>query len=358
MSGFSGSLLRRMPDSEESPLLPESLPALQSGVSFSELQNSQPDPQRLIPLLFSLWKAERLEVLRGWGGILEPPASLEYSDSACLLPDDLLRFAAKPIQTTLRIATWNVNSIRSRLPNILQWLEAHQPDVIGLQETKTEDSSFPREELEKLGYALEILGQKTYNGVALLSRFPLTEVQKGFQTGYDVENARLISATVRGLRIVNAYVPQGQTVTSDKFRYKLEFLEQFRKELETVPSGQPLLVMGDFNIAPEARDLASSEAMAGMVSFHPDEHAWLQQMQQLGFTDLFREYESGAGHYSWWDYRTRGFERGDGMRIDYILANSVAQQACKSCWIDVEPRTAPKPSDHAPVICELEWTCS
>jgi exodeoxyribonuclease-3 len=347
-----------MPDLKESQLPLEHNSALQSGVVFSELRDSQPDPQRLIPLLFSLWKSERLEVLRSWGGLLEPPILSEYSESNCLLPDDLLRIAAKPVQTTLRIATWNVNSIRSRLPNLLQWFAAHQPDVVGLQETKTEDPFFPREAFENLGYTLATFGQKTYNGVALLSRFPLMEVQKGFQNGYDPENARLISAEVQGLRIINAYVPQGQTVESDKFRYKLEFLEQFRKELEEFPDHQPLLVMGDFNIAPETRDLAAPEAMAGKVSFHPDEHAWLRQVQQLGFTDLFREYESGAGHYSWWDYRTRGFERDEGMRIDYILANSTAQQTCKSCWIDMNPRAALKPSDHAPVICELEWTCS
>ena len=347
-----------MPDLEESQLPLESLPALQSGVLFSELLDSQSDPQQLIPLLFSLWKSERLEVLRSWEGLLEPPILSEYSESNCLLPDDLLRIAAKPVQTTLRIATWNVNSIRSRLPNLLQWFAAHQPDVVGLQETKTEDPFFPREAFENLGYTLATFGQKTYNGVALLSRFPLMEVQKGFQNGYDPENARLISAEVQGLRIINTYVPQGQTVESDKFRYKLEFLEQFRKELKMISGHQPLLVMGDFNIAPEAKDLVAPEIMAGKVSFHPHEHAWLHQMQQLGFTDLFRKYESGAGHYSWWDYRTCGFERGEGMRIDYILANSAAQQACKSCWIDMEPRAALKPSDHAPVICELEWTCS
>ena len=348
-----------MPDPEEFQLPPESLSALQRGVPFSELREaSRHESQRLTSLLFSLWKSERLEVLRSWGGLLEPPVSSKYSEGGCLLPDDLLRLAARPVQTTLRIATWNVNSIRSRLPNILRWLEDHQLDVIGLQETKTEDQFFPSEEFENLGYTLAIYGQKTYNGVALLSRFPLAEVRKGFQNGYDPENARLISAEVQGIRIINAYVPQGQTVESDKFRYKLEFLEQFRKELKMISGSQPLLVMGDFNIAPEARDLASPEAMAGKVSFHPDEHAWLRQVQQLGFEDLFRKYESGDSHYSWWDYRTRGFERGDGMRIDYILANAEARKVCKACWIDVEPRMASKPSDHAPVICELEWVCS
>ncbi len=304
--------------------------------------------------LYRLWRNGSLEVLRNWGGLEQEASTVAYSSRACLLPEDRLRLVAAPAPSSLVIATWNVNSIRSRMTLLLDWLKKREPDVVCLQETKVEDSGFPAWELEQAGYQCVWFGQKTYNGVAILSRQPLEGVKKGFSNSYDAENARLISATLHGIRIYNVYVPQGQSLESEKFYYQLRFLEVLLVELKTTCSPeQPVLMLGDFNIAPEPGDVADPDAMRGRVSFHPNEHARLEQFRKWGLVDLFRKFETREHQFSWWDFRTRGFERGEGLRIDLILASASAATRGRSCHIDIENRAEEKPSDHAPVLCEI-----
>ena len=187
-----------------------------------------------------------------------------------------------------------------------------------------------------------------------MSKEPIKNVQKGFRNGYDPENARLIAATTSGVTLINVYVPQGQTTESDKFKYKLEFLQELKQEITHLnDSKKPFAIMGDFNIAPNAKDVWSEEIMKNKVSFHPREHEQLKEISETGLTDVFRKFNQKPGQFSWWDFRTRGFERGEGMRIDYILANSVLTSSCLKCIIDLSAREQDRPSDHAPVIGEF-----
>ena len=254
----------------------------------------------------------------------------------------------------MKLATWNVNSLKVRLPQVLEWVAAHQPDILCLQETKLEDKSFPRMELEAAGYRAVFAGQKTYNGVAILSRLPLGDVTVGIP-GLADEQQRLIAATADGVRIVCGYFPNGQSVGSDKYAYKLGWIEALtawlREELARHPR---LALLGDYNIAPEARDVHDPEAWAGQVLFSEPERAAFRRLLELGLRDAFRLFEQPEKIYSWWDYRMMAFRRNRGLRIDHILLSGELAKDCTACAVDKEARKAERPSDHAPVMAELK----
>ena len=260
----------------------------------------------------------------------------------------------------MKVATWNVNSIRSRQQIVIDWLQQHQVDVLCLQETKVQDQDFPRSPFEELGYNVYISGQKSYNGVAIFSLKPMTEVSNGFSAvvgdgGADFEQQkRVISAIVDDVRIVNLYVPNGSAIASDKYKYKLSWLETLREYLQTLQKQpQEICVCGDFNIALEDKDIYTSKNREKHIMSSPVERKALNQVLALGFQDAFRKFTAEGEHYSWWDYRAAGFTRNRGWRIDHhYLTKNLYQQATK-CWIDIEPRKLEKPSDHAPVIVEF-----
>jgi exodeoxyribonuclease III len=253
----------------------------------------------------------------------------------------------------LRIATWNVNSLRVRLPQVLGWLERVPVDVLAMQETKLTDPDFPHAEFQARGYQVLCSGQKTYNGVALLSRAPLTGVVTDIP-GFEDPARRVLAASTAALRIVNLYVPNGQTVDSDKYRYKLRWLEALAAWLRTeLESGAPLVVLGDFNIAPEDRDVHDPAAWVGSVHVSEPERAALRRLLGLGLTDVYRCFEQPPETFSWWDYRMGAFRRNLGLRIDLVLARAELAAACTACAIDREPRRAERPSDHAPVIADF-----
>lgn len=254
----------------------------------------------------------------------------------------------------MRIATWNVNSLRVRLPQVLDWLGRHSPDALCLQELKLEDAKFPRAELEAIGYSAAFSGQKTYNGVAILSREPAANIACGI-AGFDDAQRRLISADVNGVRLVSAYVPNGQSVGSDKYRYKLDWLAAFKTWLARELAAHPrLAVLGDYNIAPEDRDVHDPKAWEGQVLVSPRERDAFRRLIGLGFRDSFRLFEQPANSFTWWDYRLNGFKRNLGLRIDHILLSSGLAANCAACSVDLEPRRHERPSDHAPVVAEIE----
>ena len=254
----------------------------------------------------------------------------------------------------MRVTTWNVNSIRSRLERVTDWLGRREPDVVGLQEIKVTDDLFPRDAFESLGYHVETFGQKTYNGVALISKSPPTDLACGFPEGQD-DQARLIAGRFDGTAVVNVYVPNGQDVESEKFPYKLGWLAKLRTFLDGWASpDEPLLLMGDFNIAPDERDLYDPEGWRGKVHFHPDEHKALAHIQAWGLRDLFRDHHEDAGLYSWWDYRQLAFPKNRGLRIDLILGTEAAAARCQGVVIERDERKGKKPSDHAPVTAFLD----
>lgn len=253
----------------------------------------------------------------------------------------------------MKIATWNVNSLRVRLPHVLQWLAAVQPDVLAIQETKTVDEQFPLAELQAAGYSAVFAGQKTYNGVAILNKSPATEVVTDIP-GLDDPQRRILAATIDGVRVVNLYVVNGSEVGSDKYAYKLAWLAKVTAWLQQQAALYPkLVVLGDFNIAPEDRDVHDPVAWGDGILCSPAERAALQAMQALGLSDTFRQFAQPEKSFSWWDYRAAGFRRNHGLRIDLILASQLLAAACLSCVIDREPRTWEKPSDHTPVIAEF-----
>jgi len=255
----------------------------------------------------------------------------------------------------MKIVTWNVNSIRTRLERALACLERHQPDVLCLQEIKCQDEIFPREPFEALGYHVETHGQKTYNGVALISRAPAEDVVRGLPGDGPDAQARLIAATFEGVRVIDVYVPNGSSVESEKFPYKLGWLEQLQAMIaETYAPDDPVLLLGDFNIAPDERDLYAPEVFRGQVHFHPKEHEALARLSDWGFEDLFRTHHQEAGFYSWWDYRQLGFPMNKGLRIDLLLGTAPVVARCTACDIDRDERKGKKPSDHAPVIAVLD----
>jgi exodeoxyribonuclease-3 len=253
----------------------------------------------------------------------------------------------------MKLATWNVNSLSVRLPHLLDWLAQAQPDAIVLQETKLVDEKFPTAELEAAGYHAAFFGQKTYNGVALLSRTAATDVVRNI-AGHGDEQARVIAGTVQGIRVVGAYFPNGQAPGSEKFAYKMGWLDALRGWLKDELARHPQLVlMGDFNIAPEDRDVYDPVAWAGQIHCTDEERAHFQGLVGLGLVDAFRLFEQPAKSWSWWDYRMLAFRKNQGLRIDHILVSEPLRARVVRCEIDKAPRKLERPSDHAPVFVEL-----
>jgi exodeoxyribonuclease III len=253
----------------------------------------------------------------------------------------------------MKIVTWNVNSLNVRLPHVLDWLAANKPDALCLQETKQEDSKFPYEALKEVGYNAIHSGQKTYNGVAIISPHNLDDVHMGIPNFAD-EQKRLIAATINGVRIVCVYIPNGQAVGSDKYAYKLNWLQAFTPWLETeISQHSKLALLGDYNIAPEDIDCHDPAAWVGQVLVSEPERDAFKAFTDLGLEDSFRLFEKGEGQFSWWDYRMAGFRRNLGMRIDHILVTPELSKVSTASYIDKAPRKLERPSDHTPVVLEF-----
>lgn len=253
----------------------------------------------------------------------------------------------------IKISTWNVNSLKVRLPQVLDWLREQQPNILALQETKLTDPDFPTLDIANSGYQVVFAGQKTYNGVAILSRLPASEIITDLP-GIDDPQRRVLGATIGGIRVINLYVPNGQAVGSDKYAYKLAWLEALTGWLGNELVQHPrLIVLGDFNIAPEDRDVHDPAAWAGQVLCSTAERAAFQRLLGLGLTDTFRLFPQETGSFSWWDYRAAAFRRNLGLRIDHILASPALVAVCTACQVDKAPRHLERPSDHTPVIAEF-----
>ncbi len=253
----------------------------------------------------------------------------------------------------MKIATWNVNSLTVRLPQLLDWLGTNPVDAIVLQETKLTDDKFPQAEIEAAGYAAQWFGQKTYNGVALLSRSPASDIRRNIP-GFADAQARVIAGTVAGVRIVGGYFPNGQAPGSDKFEYKMQWLRGLRDWLTDELAAHPnLVLLGDFNIAPEDRDVFDPVAWAGQIHCTPEERDHFAKLLALGLHDAFRLFEQAPKSWSWWDYRNLAFRKNQGLRIDIALVSDVLKPRVLGCVIDKLPRKNERPSDHAPVIVEL-----
>lgn len=253
----------------------------------------------------------------------------------------------------MKIATWNVNSLKVRLGHVLDWLAAEAPDVLALQETKTKDADFPAEAFRDAGFEVSFSGQPTYNGVALIARRPISDVITDIQ-GLDDPQRRVLAATVDGVRICNLYVPNGQSVESDKYQYKLRWLEALRQHVAAELAQHPkCILLGDFNIAPEDRDVHDPEAWRDQVLCSEPERAALKGLLDLGLSDVFRNFAQDEKSFSWWDYRQMAFRRNRGLRIDLILASSPLATSCSASRIDKAPRKLERPSDHTPVVAEF-----
>lgn len=256
----------------------------------------------------------------------------------------------------MKIATWNVNSLRVRLPQVLRWLEEVRPDVLALQEIKQTDEAIGTvvEEIAAAGYDIVANGQKTYNGVALLSRSPITDAVRDL-SDFDDPARRFLSATVNDVRIVNVYIPNGQSLESDKYSYKLEWLRALHSNLRTeLAAHERLIVLGDFNIAPADADVWDPARWANSVLVSEPEREAFVGLLSLGLVDLFRKFDQPEKTFSWWDYRARGFERNAGLRIDLILGTANVADACRAVQVDNNPRSWERPSDHAPVIAQID----
>jgi exodeoxyribonuclease-3 len=254
---------------------------------------------------------------------------------------------------TLKIATWNVNSLRVRLPHVLQWLSHAQPDVLALQETKLQDVDFPHADFQAVGYDVVYSGQKTYNGMAILSRKPGVDIITDIPGLHDPQR-RVLGITIGDIRILNLYVPNGASLISDKYSYKLHWLAQLTAYLASEIIIHPkMIILGDFNIAPFDIDIHNPENVVGQILCSEPERAAYQQILQVGFTDCFRHIHPEAVSYSWWDYRMNAFKRNLGWRIDLILSSQALLANCLTCSIDKEPRGWERPSDHTPVIAEF-----
>ena len=254
----------------------------------------------------------------------------------------------------MKLATWNVNSLKVRLPHVLQWLADNPVDVLCLQETKLTDDKFPAAAIEAAGYQVVFSGQKTYNGVAILSTLPITDVVKNNPL-YQDEQQRILAATIAGVRVVCAYVPNGQSVDSDKYAYKLDWLAALHDWLAEEARNHPnLALLGDYNIAPEDRDVHDPAAWVGQILVSERERAALKRLLDLGLHDAFRLFEQADKSFSWWDYRQLGFQKNKGMRIDHILLSKALAKRCSACVIDRAPRKWEQPSDHAPVFATIE----
>jgi exodeoxyribonuclease-3 len=253
------------------------------------------------------------------------------------------------------LATWNVNSVRARLDRLVAFLGRWSPDVVCLQELKVPDEDFPLEAIHAAGYQAAILGQRTYNGVAILSRVEAGEIQVGFGDGDADQQARFIAATVGGVRVASAYIPNGQVVGSDKWAYKLDWLGRLRAWLDRHTAvDQPLALCGDFNVAPEDRDAARPDEWRDSVLCHEDARRALHGVTSWGLTDAIRLHDEGPGPFSWWDYRMLAFPKGNGLRIDHIFLTAPLAARCTSATVDREERKGKQPSDHAPVLVTLE----
>jgi exodeoxyribonuclease III len=256
----------------------------------------------------------------------------------------------------MQLATWNVNSLAVRLPQLLAWLETNPVDAIVLQETKLVDEKFPLAEIEAAGYQVQRFGQKTYNGVALLSRQALGEAVDVVKNipGFADEQARVIAGTLAGVRVVGGYFPNGQAPDSDKFAYKMRWLQALHDWLHTELAEHPQLVLlGDFNVAPEDRDVYDPVAWAGQIHCTPQERGHFQALLELGLVDAFRLFEQPPKSWSWWDYRNLAFRKNQGLRIDHILVSDTLKSRVAACAIDKLPRKNERPSDHAPVVLTL-----
>jgi exodeoxyribonuclease III len=253
----------------------------------------------------------------------------------------------------MKLATWNVNSLAVRLPQVLDWVAAHQPDALCLQETKLTDDKFPHAEFAAAGYSSEWFGQKTYNGVALLTRTPVLDVVRNIP-GFDDAQARVIAGTVNGVRVIGAYMPNGQAPDSDKFQYKMRWLEALRAWVAEQAASYPLLaLLGDYNIAPEDRDVHDPVLWAGQILCTPEERAHFRALIGIGLHDAFRLFEQPPKSWSWWDYRNLAFRKNQGLRIDHILVSEALRPSVTACVIDKLPRKNERPSDHAPVMATL-----
>jgi exodeoxyribonuclease-3 len=253
----------------------------------------------------------------------------------------------------VKIATWNVNSLKIRLAQLIDWVRREQPDVVCLQETKLEDAIFPAAELRSLGFEVLRSGQRTYNGVAILSRSTPAQVVSAIPDFAD-EQKRVLAATVGDLRVMCVYVPNGESVESPKYRYKLDWLEWLRRWLTRELDQHPrLAVLGDFNVAPEERDVHDPKLWEGKVLFSDPERAAFRQLLQLGLKDSFRLLQQPDKSFSWWDYRMNAFKRNLGLRIDHILVSAPLASGVAASWIDKTMRAQERPSDHAPVVTEL-----
>jgi len=264
----------------------------------------------------------------------------------------------------LLVATWNVNSIRSRIDHVKEWLVTNKVDILCLQETKTEDKFFPIEIFSNLGYEVSVSGQKSYNGVAIISRLPIKNIKIGFDEVIkdykDLsilnEQKRIISAEINDIRIINVYVPNGSSINSDKFIYKEKWIECLQVYLREFNSNHtPICLLGDFNIAPEDRDIHTPSSYQESIMASSKERKLLTDALGEDLEDVFRIFEPGAGNWSWWDYRHSAWERDKGWRIDHIYLTEDILSCTNSCWIDKEPRSREKPSDHAPVVVDISW---
>lgn len=254
----------------------------------------------------------------------------------------------------MKLATWNVNSLNVRLPHVMKWLEENPTDVLCIQETKLTDDKFPASIIEAAGYQVVYSGQKTYNGVAILSKLPISDVVKN-NPRFDDPQQRILAVTIDGVRVVCAYVPNGQSVGSEKYEYKMAWLSAFRDWIAEEAALHPqLAVVGDYNIAPEDRDVHDPAAWEGMVHVSEKERAALTGLLGIGLTDAFRLFDQPEKSYSWWDYRGLGFRLNKGLRIDHILLSPALVARCSACVIDRAPRKWEQPSDHTPVIATLD----
>lgn len=254
---------------------------------------------------------------------------------------------------TISIASWNVNSLNVRLPHVLQWLETSPVDVLGLQETKLKDEKFPADEIRQAGYQVAFSGQPTYNGVALLSKSPAEGIITDPPNVTD-EQRRIIAGTVDGVRVINLYVVNGKAVGDEKYDYKLDWLQRVSDWIETETTRhEHVVVMGDFNIAPEDADIHDPDAWRDKILCSKPERAALQRLLDMGFSDTFRQFEQEPETFSWWDYRQAAFRRNMGLRIDLVLASQGLAETCQSSIVDKEPRKWERPSDHAPVVASF-----
>jgi exodeoxyribonuclease-3 len=255
----------------------------------------------------------------------------------------------------MKIATWNVNSIAIRLEHIAKWTSSNEIDVLCLQETKCVDEKFPLEAIKEMGFQAAFMGEKSYNGVAILSRHPISDIQKNFLDDGDDAPKRLIAATIEGIRIVNTYIPNGTELDSPKFDFKLDWLQRLRRMFDkSCSTDDKVLLCGDFNVAPDELDVWSVKNWEGKLHFSKPERAAIHHVKQWGFVDLFREMNGDRQEFSWWNYREGAFPKNHGLRIDHIWTSPALAKKCSGCWIDPTPRGWERPSDHTPVVAEFK----